>query len=68
MPAITITTSGANATRVAAAIQESLGLDAPATAQEIKNYIISDLKQLVRSSERRVAVDAVVDGTDIVAT
>jgi hypothetical protein len=58
MASITITTSGANATRVLAAIEESLGLEQAATDQDVKDYIVTDLKQLVRTSERRVAEEA----------
>lgn len=58
MPDITISLTAGNITRLQAALQETQGLDNPATEQEVKDYIIIDLKQLVRSSERRVAVKA----------
>ena len=58
MASITITFSAAAATRISTALQESQGLPDPATADEIKEYLTTDLKQMVRSSERRVAVKA----------
>ena len=55
MPSITITFNAESATRIAAAFQEVFNLPAPATAQEVKDYVITDLKQVVRTSEKRVA-------------
>jgi len=55
MPSVTLTFSAAHATRIQDAITESLDLEEPATVEDFKNYIVSDVKQLVRTSEKRVA-------------
>lgn len=55
MPQITLDLSAAHATRLQDALTEALELDAPATIDDAKDYIIADLKQFVRTSEQRVA-------------
>jgi hypothetical protein len=62
MASITINFTAAPATRLAAALQETLGLDAPATLAELKDYIVTDLKQIVRTSEKRAAIAAAATG------
>ena len=61
MATITLNLPTASLTRLKAALTETLELTVPATGEDCKNYIITDLKQLVRSSERRAAAKAVVD-------
>lgn len=61
MPDITISVTSAQAKRIQDAFEEALELDRPATIADVKEYIVSDLKQFVRTSERRVARDAIVD-------
>lgn len=53
--------------RVRDAFTFALGLEQPATVADVKNYIIEDVKQLVRSAEKRIAEQAVVDqvGPDV---
>ena len=61
MPTITINLSAAAAKRLRATIEESLGPRdndgelRPATLDDAKTYIIGDLKQMIRSSEKRRA-------------
>ena len=55
MPSVTINFDAAQATRLQDALTESLELETPAGVADLKNYIVSDLKQFVRSSEKRVA-------------
>ncbi len=64
MPAITINLSGVAATRVSKALQRVKGLEAPATNAEVKEYIIADLKQIVRSAEKQAAVEVALNGTE----
>ena len=54
---ITITIPTAQAGRLQAAFEEALGLDRPATVSDARDYIINDLKQFVRTSEKRVAAN-----------
>lgn len=58
MASFTVTFSAENATRIAAAFQETFKLPAPATADEVKSVVVEQIKQIVRSSEKRVAVAA----------
>jgi hypothetical protein len=61
MPSITINFSAEHASRISAALTETLSLTdaegAPlaATVEDLKTYIIKDIRQLVRNSELRVA-------------
>lgn len=70
MPDIIISLSGTAATRLRAAITETLdprdddGEPRVATIEDAKDYIVQDLKQLIRTSEKRVAAAAVVSGTE----
>ena len=59
MPDLTISMTGPQATRVAAAIGDALRLDQPATMAEAKAYLIQKLKSLTLSYERRLAESAV---------
>ena len=59
MPDMTISMTGPQATRVAAAIGDALRLDQPATMAEAKAYLIQKLKSLTLSYERRMAEAAV---------
>jgi hypothetical protein len=68
MPDITISLTAAAATRLQDAFEESLNLTdedgnpRAATLQDAKDYIVADLKQFVKNSERRVAVKAAQAG------
>jgi hypothetical protein len=70
MPTISLTLSGAAATRLQGALEESLDLTdedgepRAATLADAKDYIVQDLKQLIRTSEKRVAAAAAATGTD----
>ena len=48
MPSLTINFTAAQAARISAAFQEALGLDSPATVTDMKQYIINDLRQVVK--------------------
>jgi len=60
MPSVTLNFTAANATRIQDAIKETLNplgedlLPRDATVADLKEYLIKDIKQFVRSSERRV--------------
>ena len=64
MPTISIALSNIAARRLRDALTESTNSDDPATLGDVKAYIIADLKQLIRTSEKRVATEAAVSGTD----
>jgi hypothetical protein len=61
MPSLTLTFSGAVATRLQDAIEETFrpedvdGNPVPATADDLKDLVVNHLKQVVRASETRVA-------------
>ena len=61
MPSLTINFTAPVATRLQAAIEETYrpedvdGNPVPATLQDLKQYIINDLRNFVRNSELRVA-------------
>ena len=55
MAVLTVTFTAENATRIAAAFQETLDLEQPATATEVEQYVKEKIKQVVRASEKRVA-------------
>ena len=61
MPSVTINFDGAVATRLQAALEETFrpedidGNPIPADIAMLKQYIVNDLRQFVRTSERRVA-------------
>lgn len=61
MPTLTIDFSLAHGNRIQDALTESLGLDTPATMADFKAYVIQDVRQLVRTSEKRVASTAAAD-------
>jgi len=60
---MTITTTAAQAVRVAAAVGEELRLDRPATAEECRQYVITILRNIVLTSEKKIAVAALVPST-----
>lgn len=64
MPSITLTFDAANATRLQNALTGAKGLEQPATAEDLKDYIISNLKQMVRLEEERVAYNAAVEAAE----
>jgi len=68
MATLTINFTAPNATRLQNALQESLALEDPATLADLKEYVMLDLRQLVRTSERRVAAAAATPGPDVVIT
>lgn len=55
MPSLTITLSPGNAQRVAEAFDSFLILDHPTTVDDVKAYLITQLKEIVRNHERRAA-------------
>ena len=66
MPTMNITFTTAQTARIADAFQFALELPAPATAADIKAYIIGDLTQVVRSAEKReAAADYLETATDV---
>lgn len=60
MATMTINTSGAEDTRLAAAFGKYLGLAGNASAAQIKTATISWLTEIVRSQEYRTQSDAIV--------
>lgn len=58
MPTITLDLTAGEATRLQDALTETLRLETPATVADARDYIIGNLKQIVRSSESRVAETA----------
>ena len=61
MPSMTITTSGANATRFVAAVGKELNLDRNATAAEAKAFVKDYMKKTVKDSEIQPSLQAVYD-------
>ena len=65
MADVTITIPPAEEQRVRDAITIALGLDQPAVMDDLRQYIINDIKQLVRNTEKReaskTAADAIID-------
>ena len=55
MATITITTTSAEDTRIAAAFGTMLGLNRNATAAEIKAWVVGRLKDAVFGEEQRIA-------------
>ena len=65
MPDITMTLSMAAADRIKKALDEHRNLPVGTTTMtEVKQYIKEDLKQLIKSAEKQIAVREAVDGTD----
>lgn len=58
MASITITIPVDQEQRVRDAFTELLNLKQPATIAEVKEYIIKDIKQVVRNAERQAAARA----------
>lgn len=54
MPSITINFSAAVATRIGKAMQEVLVLDAPATQDEVKAFLVDHLKLSVSQGETSI--------------
>ena len=74
MPSLTINFSTAHATRIQAALEQVLRLEdengepRAATLVDLKNYVVRDVKQLVRTAEKRVArraAEAVIADVDL---
>ena len=65
MPSITLTFSAQQATRLSIALQKALELDAPATGSDLKQYIIEDIRQLVRTAEKQIAEEAAQPQEDL---
>lgn len=65
MATVTITTSGADDSRIAAAVGRYLGLPGNANASQVKQLIIDHLTTLVHDQERQVAIAAAIPPTDI---
>ena len=69
MPSVTINFSAAHATRLQTALAandrllDENGAPRAATIADLKAYIVSDLKQLVRSTEQRAAARAAAQAT-----
>lgn len=69
MASFTVTFSAENVTRIAAAFQETLDLPDPATSDEVKDFVVEKIKQIVRTSEKRVAEAAAnPNPADVVVT
>jgi len=64
MPSVTINFTAANADRLKTALKQSLQLEDDATVEDLKTYIIADLKQLVRHAERREAQRIAMSNSD----
>jgi hypothetical protein len=65
MATLTITTSGADDTRIAAAVGTYLNLGRSATAAEVKAEMVRYLKWLVQAGENQAAKAAIVVNPDI---
>lgn len=65
MATITLDLTAGQATRLQDAMTIALHLDQPATLDDAKGYIIADLKQLVRNTERREAAEAAKAGLPV---
>lgn len=61
MPSMTITTTAPQAQRLVTAFGDRLALGRDATEAEIKAWTIAQLREVVRSYERKVAVATAVD-------
>lgn len=61
MADLTITIPDTAVQRVRDAFTEMLDLGQPATVEDVRQYIIADLKQKVQAAERRVAQRAAQD-------
>lgn len=55
MPSVTLTFSSAHAGRIRAALDETLELEEPATVEDFKDYIVKEIRQMVRNAEMRTA-------------
>jgi len=74
MPTLTINFSNAVALRIQDALEEGLRLEdgngdrRPATMNDLKDYVVADVKQFVRTAEKRIArraAEAVVEDVDL---
>lgn len=69
MATVTITTSGAQDTRIAPAVGAALGLGRNATGAEVKQYLVTELTSVVRNYEQVQATNTAKAGvTDITPT
>ena len=62
MPTITLTVSAAQATRITTALGRDLGLNRPATASEVKDWLISQVRHMVEVQERQVEARKITVG------
>lgn len=58
MPTLTLEITGAQASRIQAAVEETAALDRAATMDDLKDIVVYHLKQYVKKSERRAAQKA----------
>lgn len=65
MPTLSITFTPEQAQRVADAFGYALGLGTAATEADVKQYIINDLKQIIRNAEKRIAIDQIAALPDV---
>jgi len=65
MPSITLNFSAENGARLSAAYERRLGLDQPATADEVKADVIDYLRKVVEIEEREAAEAALAAGADL---
>ena len=68
MPSITITTDATHTARIATALGAYLGLGRDATAAEVKEWVITQIRGVVIQQERRAAEAALSNPSDLVAT
>jgi hypothetical protein len=68
MATISITTDAENTARVLAAFGTYWNLGRDATGAEVKEYLVRQLKAVVRQQERRADENAIVDDPNIVTT
>jgi hypothetical protein len=72
MPTLTIDFSMQHAARIQASLEESMELKdengdpRPATLADLKAYVIADVRNFVRNSEKRVARQLAEQGVDYV--
>ena len=58
MPTISLTFDASNATRIATAFGALLGLGRDATQAEVKAYLVTHMRDVVRERERQAAIAA----------
>lgn len=68
MPSFELTVSSAQATRIAAAFGRYWTLGRPATSAEVKEYLVRQLRGVVRQQERGQAEAALAVPTEVAVT